>query len=193
MNIPTEIEKMLNGEAYNSRHPELIALYKKARLFMHHYNTKWDASAEERLSLLRSAFKNVDDGVWIESPFFCDYAAFISVGENTFINTNCVFQDNNWITIGTNCLIGPGVHIYTASHPVSPAERIDTSGENQLYKTFTKPVSIGNNVWIGGQTVILPGVTIGNGVTIGAGSVVTKSIPEGVVAFGNPCRIVKHL
>ena len=189
----TEIEKMLNGEPYNSRHPELIALYSKARLFMQQYNTNWDASYEDKLSLLRSALKNAGSGVWIEVPFFCDYAAFISVGENTFINTNCVFQDNNLISIGSNCLIGPGVHIYTASHPVTPEERIDNSGEHQLYNTFTKPVSIGNNVWIGGQTVILPGVTIGDGVTIGAGSVVTKNIPNRVVAYGNPCRIVKNI
>ena len=188
-----EIEKMLSGEPYNSRHPDLIDLYKKARLFMHQYNNVLDTSSEARLSLLRNAFKSTGSDVWIEPPFFCDYASFISVGEDTFINTNCVFQDNNFITIGKHCLIGPGVHIYTASHPVSPEERTDTSGENQLYKTFTKPVSIGNNVWIGGQTVILPGVTIGDGVTIGAGSVVTKSLPNRVVAFGNPCRIVKNI
>jgi maltose O-acetyltransferase len=189
----TETDKMLRGEPYNSRHPELINLYRKARRFMHAYNNLIDATYDERISLLREAFKNAADGVWIEAPFFCDYASFISIGENTFINTNCVFQDNNLISIGDNCLIGPGVHIYTASHPVMPEERTDTSGDQQLYKTFTKPVTIGNNVWIGGQTVILPGVTIGNGVTIGAGSVVTKSLPDRVVAFGNPCTIVKHL
>lgn len=189
----SETDKMLGGEPYNSRHPELMSMYSKARRFMHKYNSMMDASYDERITLLRGVLKNVADGVWIEAPFFCDYASFISIGKNTFINTNCVFQDNNLITIGDHCLIGPGVHVYTASHPVVPEERIDTSGDQQLYKTFTRPVTIGSNVWIGGQTVILPGVTIGNGVTIGAGSVVTKSIPDRVVAFGNPCTIIKHL
>jgi len=132
--------------------------------------------------------------VWIEAPFFCDYGEFVSIGENTFVNANCFFLDNNYIQIGKNGLIGSYVQIYTASHPLKASDRIIQTAEgNTRYLTNSKPVSIGNQVWIGGNTVILPGVTIGDNVTIGAGSVVTKDIPSNVLAYGNPCKVVKDL
>ena len=113
------------------------------------------------------------------------------MGRNVEINMNCVFLDCNRITIGDYSGIGPGVHIYTVSHPTDPSER--RSGNSAFWNSVTAPVVIGDNVWIGGRSVILPGVTIGNGTTIGAGSVVTHSIPANVVAAGNPCRIIRHL
>jgi maltose O-acetyltransferase len=137
----------------------------------------------------------IGDNVWIETPFFCDYGEHIYIDEGTFINVNAIFQDNNIINIGKNGLIGPGVQLLTASHPLSARERLITSNENlkTSYKTFSKPIQIGDNVWIGGNTVVLPGITIGNNVTIGAGSVVTKNIPDNMLAFGNPCKIIRQI
>ncbi|KAA3630610.1 MAG: sugar O-acetyltransferase, partial [Bacteroidetes bacterium] len=138
-------------------------------------------------------FAHKGAGVWIETPFFCDYGENISIGENTFVNANCMFIDNNKISIGKNGLIAPYVQIYTATHPLKATDRIIQTGPTTRYLTSTKPVTIGDNVWIGGNSVIFPGVTIGNNVTIGAGSVVTKDIPDNVLAFGNPCEVRKEL
>ena len=121
-------------------------------------------------------------------------ARIFPIGANTFINSNCVLLDDNKIQVGENVLIAPFVQIYTASHPIKASDRIKLNGKNEApYVTFTKPVTIGNNVWIGGGTIIMPGVVIGDNVTIGAGSVVTKNIPSDVLAFGNPCKVIKKL
>lgn len=184
---------MLNGEHYNSRDPELLNQYHAARALLKHYNHLDSRELQERESILRSLFDACGDSVWIETPFICDYGEHISIGDNTFINANCIFIDNNKITIGENGLIGPHVQIYTAGHPLKASERIIKTENGTHYLTMTQPVTIGNNVWIGGNSVIFPGVTIGNNVTIGAGSVVTKSIPDNVLAFGNPCKVQKAL
>ncbi|MCX2718117.1 sugar O-acetyltransferase [Lentiprolixibacter aurantiacus] len=189
----TEKDKMLNGENYNSRDPELLGIYHKTRKLLQEYNTLDSELTEERGYILKSLLGQVGKGVWIETPFFCDYGENISIGANTFINTNCIFLDNNAISIGKNGLIAPYVQIYTATHPLKASERILKDKNGSRYLTSTKPVSIGDNVWIGGNTVIFPGVEIGNNVTIGAGSLVTKSLPDNVLAFGNPCRIIKQL
>ncbi|MEM8928190.1 MAG: sugar O-acetyltransferase [Bacteroidota bacterium] len=189
----TEKEKMLNGEHYNSRDPELLQQYHKARALLKRYNNLDSRELQERESILQSLLDDCGDEVWIETPFICDYGEHISIGANTFINANCIFIDDNKITIGENGLIGPHVQIYTAEHPLKASERIVKTGNGTHYLTSTQPVTIGNNVWIGGNSVIFPGVTIGNNVTIGAGSVVTKSIPNNVLAFGNPCKIKKEL
>ena len=189
----TEKEKMLRGKYYNSRDPDLLAQYHKARKLLKAYNNLDSTELQERSMLLKDLLKDVGKGVWIETPFLCDYGAYINIGENTFINANCIFIDNNDITIGANGLIGPHVQIYTAEHPIKAAERIIKSEEGMRYLTSSRPVSIGDNVWIGGNSVIFPGITIGNNVTIGAGSVVTKSIPDNVLAYGNPCKIQKEL
>lgn len=118
---------------------------------------------------------------------------FSIIPENTFVNTNCMFLDNNTISIGKNGLIAPYVQIYTANHPLKASDWIIETGNDSRYRTFTEPVVIGDNVWIGGSSVVFPGVTIGENVTIGAGSVVTKNIPNNVLAFGNPCEIRKEL
>ena len=190
----TEKEKMLNGDFYNSRDRELLKMYHRARKLMQAYNHLDSENGDERKKILEELLGKVDPGVWIEAPFFCDYGENIAIGENTFINCNCVFLDNNIIILGSNGLIGPHVQIYTATHPVNAKERIITDDdENTSYRTRSKPVIIGDNVWIGGNTTILPGITIGNNVTIGAGSVVTKDIPHNVVAFGNPCQVVRKI
>ncbi len=189
----TERQKMLRGAFYNSRDPELLELYHKARKLILRYNQLDSKLADDRERILHELLGSKGTGVWIEAPFFCDYGCNISIGSNTFVNTNCIFLDNNTITIGENGLIAPYVQIYTALHPLKAADRIIKDGAGTRYLTSTKPVVIGDNVWIGGNTVIFPGVTIGHNVTIGAGSVVTKNIPDNVLAFGNPCKVQKEL
>ena len=189
----SEKQKMLNGEFYNTRDPELLSMYHKARKLLKEYNNLDSELTQIRERILTDLLGYKGKGVWIETPFFCDYGAYISIGENTFVNTNCMFLDNNTITIGKNGLIAPFVQIYTASHPINATERIQTEGDSTRYLTATKPVQIGDNVWIGGNAIILPGVTIGDNVTIGAGSVVTKDIPSNVLAYGNPCSVKQQL
>ena len=189
----SEREKMLRGEYYNSRDDELISDYHTAKELLQEYNTLNSRDLERRRSILKELFQSVGEGVWIEAPFFCDYGNNIEIGENTFVNFNCVFLDDNTITIGKNGLIAPHVQIYTAIHPLKAEERIITDELGARYLTAAKPVSIGDNAWIGGNTVIMPGVTIGDNVTIGAGSVVTKDIPDNKLAFGSPCKIIKSI
>ena len=189
----TEKEKMLNGEYYNSRDSELIKMYHNARNLLKIYNNLDSELYQERARILTDLLEFKGNGVWVEAPFYCDYGENISIGENTFVNTNCMFLDNNKIIIGRNGLIAPYVQIYTANHPLKASERIIEEEDKSRYLTLTKPVIIGDNVWIGGNSVIFPGVTIGDNVTIGAGSVVTKDIPDSVLAFGNPCEVKKKL
>ncbi|TLG72885.1 sugar O-acetyltransferase [Culicoidibacter larvae] len=188
----TEKEKMLAGLAYDSRDPELLGRYYQARAILRTFNGS--DIAEEKTKAMDELFADVGADVWIESPFFCDYGDNITIGANTFINYNCIFIDDNLITIGANCLLGPHVQLYTAEHPLHAGERIiGEDGGKTRYITTTKPIVIGDNVWIGGNVVVLPGITIGNNVTIGAGAVVTKSIADNCVAVGNPARVVKSL
>ncbi|GMN06797.1 sugar O-acetyltransferase [Croceitalea sp. MTPC5] len=192
-NLVTEKEKMLQGLPYDSRDTGLLRQYHKARALLKSYNNLDSKALEERSRILGALFEHIEKGVWIEAPFFCDYGEHISIGENTFINANCMFIDNNKINIGKNGLIAPYVQIYTAQHPLKATERIVKTGDGTRYLTSTKPVTIGDNVWIGGNSIICPGVTIGDNVTIGAGSVVTRNIPDNVLAFGNPCKVQKQL
>ena len=195
----TEKEKMLRGEFYNARDPELIAMYHKARRLLKEYNDQIDSTdSARREQILKELLGFKGDNVWIEPPFHTDYGENVSIGENTFVNMNCVFLDDNKIVVGSNVLIAPCVQLYTAGHPLNAAERIlaDTEldkSRQATYRTNSKPIEIGDNAWIGGNVVIMPGVRIGENTTIGACSLVTKDIPDNVLAFGNPCRVVKEL
>ncbi|WP_044339407.1 sugar O-acetyltransferase [Rossellomorea aquimaris] len=191
----TEKEKMLNGEYYNARDPELMEMAQKARALMDKFNFSQPDQAETKQEILTELLESMGENVWVEKPFYCDYGQNISIGKNTFINFNCTILDTNKVTIGENVLIAPNVQIYSATHPLQASERINLhhGPDEAPYRTLTKPISIGDNVWIGGNSVILPGVTIGNNAVIGAGSVVTKSIPENSVAVGNPCRVVRDI
>jgi maltose O-acetyltransferase len=193
----TEKEKMLSGKLYNSRDPQLIERYHLARRLMAKINGYPIMEQAEKTELLTQLLGYIGENVWIETPFFCDYGEHIHIGSGTFIHFNAMFLDNHIISIGKNGLIGPGVQLLTAGHPISSKERIELKpgdgGTKVGYKTFSQPITIGENVWIGGNTVVLPGVRIGNNVTIGAGSVVTKDLPDCVLAFGNPCRIIRSI
>lgn len=192
----TEKQKMLAGLAYDARDAELLELYHNARTILKMLNETDSHNTKQRATLLEQLLGAVGEHVWLEPPFFCDYGELIFVGHNTFINSNCTFIDNHTITIGNNSLVGPSVQIYTASHPLQASERIykDPAQANKTrYKTYASPVKIGHNTWIGGNSIILPGVTIGDNTTIGAGSVVASDIPEGVLAMGNPCQVVGKL
>lgn len=189
----TEREKMLAGETYNSRDPELLALYQHAKQWLLRFAGADPADAANKERILRQLLGTLGTGVWIEAPFFCDYGVNIHIGNNCFVNYNCVFVDNNRITIGHNVLIGPSAQLYTATHPLLPEERIIQDNLQTRYLTKALPISIGDNVWIGGGALIMPGITIGAGTTIGAGSVVTTDMPARCFAAGNPCRVIRAL
>jgi maltose O-acetyltransferase len=181
----TEYQKMLAGELYDASDKQLMEMRFRARALMHVYNqTTYDK--EQRELLLQKMLSKMGKNIDIQTPFFCDYGAHIEVGDNFFANFNCVFLDCNFIKIGNNVFLGPNVQIYAAHHPVVAAERIKGP-------ELASPITIGDNVWIGGGTIICAGITIGDDTTIGAGSVVVKNIPASVVAVGNPCRVIKDL
>jgi maltose O-acetyltransferase len=184
--VRTEKAKMLAGELYTASDPELVALRIRARALLRLYNCSEPAEGQRRLELLRELLGAVGQTVEIEPPFFCDYGTQIRAGEGLYLNTNCVILDCAPVAIGTNVMIAPGVHIYTATHPTDPALR-------RAGLELAAPVTIGDNVWIGGGAIVCPGVTIGENTTIGAGSVVVNNIPAGAIAAGNPCRVLRPL
>lgn len=188
--IRSEKEKMLAGEPYDCTDPGLLARWHEAKRLQSLYNAAPTTDLPRLSALLDLLLGSRGENVWIAAPFFVDYGENIHLGRNVEINMNCVFLDCNRITIGDYSGIGPGVHIYTVFHPTEPAERLsetarcgvaDGSGRD-------RPQCLDRS-----RSVILPGVTIGDGTTVGAGSVVTRSLPEGVVAAGNPCRILRKL
>ncbi|MCL2293727.1 MAG: sugar O-acetyltransferase [Spirochaetes bacterium] len=191
----TEKEKMLAGELYDCGDPELMKIWYSGNNLIQKYNSLDYSNKPEQLKILDELLGSRGANTQITAPFFVDYGKFIFLGNNCEINMNCVFLDCNHITIGDNALIAPGVHIYTVTHPIKAAERFNKSVNKDFPFAISKtaPVKIGNNVWIGGGSILLPGVTIGDNVTIGTGSVVTKSIRSNVPAYGNPRRIVKEL
>jgi maltose O-acetyltransferase len=185
MAAKTEYEKMLAGELYDASDTELLTLRIKARKWMLEYNqSAFDKLLREKL--LKTLFHKVGKNVDIQTPFFCDYGCHIETGDNFFANFNCVFLDCNYIKMGDNVFLGPGVQVYAATHPVLAAERIKGP-------ELAAPVVVGNNVWIGGGSILCAGITIGENTTIGAGSIVVKHIPANVVAAGNPCRVIRKL
>ncbi|MDF0554496.1 sugar O-acetyltransferase [Kamptonema sp. UHCC 0994] len=182
----TEKQKMLAGQLYLASDEELMRDRKRARRLARIYNSTTEEEPEKRLEIIQELFASVGPKVEIEPPFFCDYGSNIYAGNGLYMNFGCIILDCNIVNIGENLLCGPNVQIYTAYHPTDPEIRL--SG-----KELAAPIYIGNNVWIGGGSIICPGVTIGDNTTIGAGSVVVKDIPANVVAAGNPCRIIRHL
>jgi maltose O-acetyltransferase len=195
--VPTEREKMLAGEDYNACDAELLAIARRARVLLTELNAIPAAPPDVRLPLLAQLLGDAAEGVWVESPFYCDYGENIYLGAHTFINMNCVFLDSAAIRIGEDGLIGPNVQLYTVSHPVRAADRVvagwTRESNRSRYRTEAKPIQIGSGVWIGGGTIVMPGVTIGDNVTIGAGSIVTQDLPSNVLAFGQPCRVRQQL
>lgn len=191
----TEREKMLSGQLYNCGDPELLNQWHKAKNLMRDYSLVGSVNLEEKDRILNQLLGGRGKNLWITAPFYVDYGNNIYFGSNCEVNLNCTFLDSNEIRIGDNALIAPNVQIYTAFHPTNAADRFgqpNADGSFSFCKTQSAPVIIGNNVWIGGGAILLPGVTIGDNVVIGAGSVVTKDIPSNSVALGNPCRVVRE-
>lgn len=183
----TEKEKMLAGQLYSAVDAKLLEELGAVKDVIHRYNALPPSSAQERLSILKGLLGYIgDDEIIINQPFYCDYGKQIRVGKRFFANFNFTVLDEAPVTIGDDCFIGPNVSIYTACHSTDPVER-------NSRREWAEPVTIGNNVWIGGSVTILPGVRIGNNTTIGAGSVVTKDIADNCVAVGNPAKVIKHL
>jgi maltose O-acetyltransferase len=184
--MTSERERMLAGELYLAYDPELVAARLRTRQRLRVYNATSPGEAERRRQLLSELLGRLDGRVEIEPPFYCDYGWNITAGDNLYMNFNCVVLDCAPVIFGANVLIGPAVQIYAATHPVDPSVR--RSG-----RELAAPVAIGDDVWIGGGTIICPGITIGSGTSIAAGSVVARDIPPGVVAAGNPCRVIRTL
>ena len=191
----TEREKMLAGQLYDCGDPELLAQWHKAKDLVRRYNGLPSEDAAQKEEILEELLGKKGKNLWITAPFYADYGNNIYFGNNCEVNMNCTFLDDNAIRIGDNALIAPNVQIYTALHPTNVRERFGEPKEDGSFafcKTQTAPVTIGDNVWIGGGAIIMPGVTIGNNVVIGAGSIVTKDIPDNSVAYGSPCRVMRE-
>lgn len=181
----TEREKMLAGELYDPLDPELVRARDRARDLCQELNATHERDQEVRRVILKELFGKGGDSVWMQPPFFCDYGANIFLGERVFFNFNCIVLDVCAVTIGDFTLFGPAVQIYTATHPLN--------AELRRRQEFAKPIAIGSDVWVGGGAIVCPGVKIGSKVVIGAGSVVTRDIPDGVFAAGNPCRVIREI
>jgi maltose O-acetyltransferase len=181
----TEREKMLAGEMYDPMDPELVAARALARDLCQELNATSEAEQDRRRDILRRLFGVGGDTVWMQPPFFCDYGANIRLGQRVFFNFNCVVLDVCPVTIGDFTLFGPGVQILTPLHPMN--------AEQRRREEYGNAIEIGSDVWVGGGALILAGVRIGSRSIIGAGSVVTRDVPEGVFAAGNPCRFIRKL
>jgi maltose O-acetyltransferase len=183
--MPTELEKMLAGELYDPLDAELVRARERARDLCQDLNATRERDQDLRRRILTDLFGRGGDTVWMQPPFFCDYGSNIHLGERVFFNFNCVVLDVCRVTIGDFTLFGPAVQIYTATHPMN--------AELRRKQEFAKPITIGADVWVGGGAIICPGVRIGDRAVIGAGSVVTRDIPDGVFAAGNPCRVIRPI
>ena len=182
--MKTEKEKMLIGEYYNSWDEELIIERERATNLLFELQQLTPSDQVARTKLFEELFGSIGKNSVIKSPFTCDYGYNITVGDNLFMNSNCTILDGAKVTIGDDVLIGPNVSFYTPNHAFDAKER--KAGLEQ-----SLPITIGDNVWISGSVTITPGVTIGNNTVIGAGSVVTKDIPDNVLAVGVPCKVIR--
>ena len=183
----TEKEKAALGLLYNNNYDkELIEERLDCQTMCHKYNQLLPREMEKRQQLIRQILGDIGDGFQIESPFHCDFGYNIHIGKNFYANYNFVILDEAPVTIGDHVFIAPDCGLYTAGHPINATQR------NEGLE-YAKPITIGNHVWIGGGVKVMPGVTIGNNVVIGCGSIVTKDIPDGVIAAGNPCKIIREI
>jgi maltose O-acetyltransferase len=181
----TETQKMLAGDLYDPFDPELVQARERARDLCQDLNASREREQDARRSILKELFGQGGDSVWLQPPFFCDYGRNILLGQRVFFNFNCVVLDVCQVKIGDFSQFGPAVQIYTATHPMNAALR--------RKQEFGKPIEIGSDVWVGGGAIFCPGVTIGSKSVIGAGSVVTRDVPAGVFAAGNPCRVIREI
>ncbi|MCX8534276.1 sugar O-acetyltransferase [Chryseobacterium luquanense] len=186
MNNLNEKQKMLSGELYDAGDATLIEERKLCKDLCFEYNHLLPSKIEERKSIIKNLFGKTTDKFLIEQPFYCDYGYNIEIGENFYTNHNVIILDCAKVTFGDNVFIAPNCGFYTAGHP------LDVEKRNKGLED-AKPIIVGNNVWIGGGCTILPGVTIGDNTVIGAGSLVTKDIPANVLAFGNPCKVIREI
>ena len=182
----TERERMLSGQLYDAGDETLTAARGRAKRLTWRYHqldpTDWDS----RTQILQELLGHLGEDSWIEPPFRCDYGTQISIGDHFFANYDCIFLDVAPSTIGNRVMFGPRVCLYTAGHPLDAATR-NTGLE------FGKPIAIGDDVWLGGNVVVLPGVTIGAGTVVAAGSVVRRDLPPHVLAAGNPCQVLRPI
>ena len=183
----SEKEKMLSGALYNAAFDsELYSERINCKTLCAKYNSLLPNQIKEKNDILKKLFGKIEENIWIEPNFYCDYGYNIEVGNNFYMNHNCVILDPAKVVFGDNVFVGPNCGFYTAGHP------LDFKIRNEGIE-FAKPIIVGNNVWFGGNVCVLPGVKIGDNVVIGAGSVVTKDIPSNTVAVGNPCQIKKQI
>lgn len=191
----TEREKMLKGELYDSSDVELVAMRRKARNLAIAYSSTYDEEEEKRKRLLDELFCGQSANMYVETPLRVDYGCHTRVGENFYANFHLTILDCAPVTIGDNVMLGPNVTLATPCHPLLAIDRnIRRKADGTAYDyEYAKPISIGNNVWIASNVVVCGGVTIGDDVVIGAGSVVTRDIPSGVIAVGNPCKVLRKL
>lgn len=191
----TEKEKMLRGEVYDCSDPELFERWKLAQELSTLFNQTSAVDFVRKKEILKRLFGSCGENIAVTAPIHCDYGENIHVGENCEINFNCTFLDCNTITIGKNALIAPNVQFYAVGHPVKASDRMPEGNSKgfPFLKCISAPIKVGDNVWIGGGSILLPGITIGDNVTIGAGSVVNKDIPSNCLAAGNPCRVIRSL
>ncbi len=185
--MDSEKDKMLRGEIYDANYdPQLIEERMKCKLLCRKYNDLMPDRLEERKSLLKTLLGRVGENYYIEQPFYCDYGYNISVGDNFYSNVNLVILDGAKVTFGDNVFIAPDCGFHTAGHPLDVRRR-------NMGLEYARPITVGNNVWIGAGVHVLPGVTIGDNCVIGAGSVVNRDIPANSLAVGNPCRVIRSL
>lgn len=195
--MKTNYQKFLSGEYCNHLDKEVFDMIVRNKQLLAKFNSTDISDNEARTALLHQMFGRVGKHSSVDINFHCECGKHIFIGDNVVINMNCTFLDDNYITIGNNVLIAPNVQLYTATHPVNASERFvenwdENSGE-LFFRTRALPITIGNDVWIGGGVIVLPGITIGNNCVIGAGSVVTRSIPSNSLAVGNPCKVIRSL
>lgn len=181
-----EKKKMLSGKLYIANDPQLAIDNKKCRMLVRLFNSTTEEQQDYRRQLLRELLGGCGEKYYIEPPIHFDYGCNTYIGENFYANFDCIILDVNKVVIGDNVMFGPRVNVFTAGHPVDAEVRAELL-------EYGYQITIGNNVWVGGNSTINPGVTIGDNVVIGSGSVVTRDIPSNVVAAGNPCRVIRNV